>query len=168
MIEDPEGAPLSILGQHVLPEWIDLNGHMNVAYYVLAFDRALDDACGVLGIDWNYTKRVEAGIFVLEAHVTYQREVMNGDPLRFTFQLLDWDDKRMHYFLAMYHADQNFMAATSEQVALHMDLKLRRSSPFPVETQDRLTEMAARHRSLPRPPQVGRTIGLRRKASGIA
>ena len=36
-------APFVTNIKNVLPEWIDYNDHMNVAYYTLAFDEALDD-----------------------------------------------------------------------------------------------------------------------------
>ena len=35
-------TPFRTKNQIVLAEWIDYNGHMNVAYYTLAFDKALD------------------------------------------------------------------------------------------------------------------------------
>ena len=45
---------VSILRGKVLPEWIDVNGHMNVAYYVLVFDRAIDVLWERLGITSEY------------------------------------------------------------------------------------------------------------------
>ena len=49
MIEPASGAPLDIHRATVLPEWIDWNGHMNVGYYVVAFDKATDTLCNQFG-----------------------------------------------------------------------------------------------------------------------
>jgi len=148
---------------HVLPEWIDGNGHMNVAYYVLAFDKALDRFCDRVGVGWDAIRERNDSIFVLETHVTYQNEVVEGDPLRFTLQLLDLDEKRFHYFMRMYHADKGYLAATSEQIALHVGLDNRRAKPMPKRSLEELSAIHALHRDLPRPPEAGRVIGIRRK-----
>jgi acyl-CoA thioesterase FadM len=98
---EPKLAPLDqaleLAPSRVKPEWIDYNGHMNVAYYVLAFDKALDNFCDRIDVGAAYVKRTNQSIFTLEMHVHYRQEVLEGDPLRFTFQLLDADEKRMHY-----------------------------------------------------------------------
>lgn len=158
------GAPYMAPIQHVLPEWIDGNGHMNVAYYSLAFDRALDAFFQELGIGWDYTEKGEGSTFVLEAHVSFLREVKQGDPLRISYQLLGCDAKRMHYFGQMLHAGEGFLAATSEQIAVHVDMKTRRSSNFPGEVVGLLDAVRVAHAALPVPPQAGRSIGLKKKA----
>lgn len=148
----------------VLPEWIDGNGHMNVAYYVLAFDKALDGFCERIGVGWGAIKERNQSIFVLETHVTYQQEVVQGDPLRFTLQLIDFDDKRFHYFMRMHHAVKGYLAATSEQIALHVSLDTRRAAAMPRGSLEMLADLHARHKDLPRPPELGRVIAIRRKS----
>jgi len=159
------GAPLDRHRASVKPEWIDGNGHMNVAYYVLAFDHATDTFAEQLGIAWTYVEHKLGMTFVLEAHVTYDREVREGDPLRITTQLLDHDAKRAHFFHAMYHGDEGWLAAANELVMLHVDYETRRTAPWRPETLDRLGRMAAAHRGLPWPEKAGRRIGLRRPPS---
>ena len=78
-------------GETVRREWIDHNGHMNVAYYLLAFDQALDRLYDHIGIGTDYRKQTDCSTMTLESHLNYLREVTFGDPLRFTFQLLDYD-----------------------------------------------------------------------------
>lgn len=158
-------APLELSGQRVLPEWIDYNGHMNVAYYVLAFDKATDRLFDLLDLGVDYVKRTNNSTFVLETHVTYAREVHEGDPLRFTAQLLDYDAKRLHYFLNMYHAEEGYLSATSEQIALHVSLDTRRSAPMPAAQLERLAHVMAAHQGLAKPPQAGRVIGIPRKVA---
>ncbi len=151
---------LQLHEERVLAEWIDANGHMNVAYYVLAFDHATDRVFDHLGIGHSYRQETGCAIFVLEAHVTYERELRQGDPMRFATQLMGVNENRLHLFHAMHHAEQGFLAATNEILGLHVDLAARRSRPFPAPALRRLQDLAAAHARLPRPKQAGRVIGL--------
>jgi acyl-CoA thioester hydrolase len=156
------GAPLDRHRAAVPPEWIDANGHMNVGYYVIAFDHATDTFCEQLGVAWPYVEHRLGMTFILEAHVTYERELRRGDPLRVTTQILDFDEKRVHFFHAMLHAADGFLAATNELLMIHVDFERRRAAPWPAETLRRLQAMAASHHALPRPAQAGRVIAIRR------
>jgi len=156
-------APLDRHRATVLPEWIDWNGHMNVGFYVVAFDKATDTLCEQLGVSWDYTREKIGMTFVLEAHVTYDREVKEGDPLRITSQILDHDAKRLHCIHAMYHATEGYLAATNELMLMNIDYATRRSAPWPGFAMERLEKLAEAHRSLPRPPQAGRLIGIKKK-----
>ena len=163
MIEPDLGAPLDIHRARVLPEWIDWNGHMNVGFYVVAFDKATDTLCNQLGVSWDYTREKIGMTFVLEAHVTYDREVTEGDPLRITTQILDHDDKRLHFIHMMYHRTEGFLAATNELMLMNIDYATRRSAPWPDWAMERIEMLAARHATLPRPSQAGRLIGIKKK-----
>jgi acyl-CoA thioester hydrolase len=163
MIEADYSAPLDVHRARVLPEWIDWNGHMNVGYYVVAFDKATDTLCQQFGVGWDYTHQKIGMTFVLEAHVTYDREVKEGDPLRITTQILDHDEKRVHFLHAMYHGGEGYLAATNELMLMNIDFASRRAAPWPDFAMPRIEKMAATHASLPRPPQAGRIIGIKRK-----
>lgn len=156
------GPILIDTGERVRPEWIDYNGHMNVAYYQLAFDQAVDVLFDGFGLDAAYRAATGHSTFALEAHVCYLREVKQGDPLRFTMQLLDFDAKRLHLFSTMQHATDHFVAATYEVMSLHVSLEKRKAAPFPDAIQRHLTQVLEAHRTLPRPEQAGRVIGIRR------
>lgn len=156
-------APLESPLRKVEKQWVDLNGHMNMAYYHLVFDESLDVAFSELGIGWDYTQKGEGSCFTAEVHVCYLDEVKEGDPLRVTYQLLDADEKRIHVFGHMYHAEKGYLAATSEQMCIHVDMKSRRASPFPPEQQARIAAMMKAHKDMPRPAQAGRVIGIKRK-----
>ena len=163
MIEPAKGAPLDVHRAVVLPEWIDWNGHMNVGFYVVAFDKATDTLCNQFGCSWEYTREKIGMTFVLEAHVTYDREVKEGDPLRITTQILDHDQKRIHYMHMMYHGSEGYLAATNELMLMNIDYESRRSAPWPGFAMERIGRLAAAHRPLPRPPQAGRIIGIKKK-----
>ena len=144
----------------VRPEWIDNNGHMNMGYYLVVFDLATDDWMRRIGLDEAHRRAQQVTTFCLEAHVTYHQEVREGAPLRFTTRLLAFDAKRIHYIHAMYHRDSDFLAATNELMSLHVSQTTRRGAPMAPEILARLDEIQRVHDRLPRPPQVGRVMGL--------
>lgn len=156
-------APLELLREPVRPEWIDYNGHMNVAYYVLVFDHATDGLFALLDIGADYVRRTGMSAFVLETHVRYLQEVVEGAPLRVTGQLLDADDKRLHLWSEMFHVDDGYVAATSELLLIHVDLGTRRSAAFPPVVRERIAAVQAAHADLARPDAAGRVIGIRRR-----
>jgi acyl-CoA thioester hydrolase len=135
---------------------------MNVAYYMLAFDNATDTFYNGIGVGADYKDGGHFSTFTLEAHITYDREVMQNDPLRITTHLLDFDAKRIHYFHQMYHAEEGYLASTNELISIHIDMRVRRSAPMPAELLDRLAAVREAHALLPKPPQAGRVIGIRR------
>ena len=87
--------PLALYTDTVRPEWIDYNDHMNVAYYVLAFDFATDAFLEFLGLNETLRKTHNLSTFSAEAHVTYQRELHQGAALSFTTQLIGFDTKTL-------------------------------------------------------------------------
>ena len=155
-------APLALHREDVQPDWIDYNGHMNLAYYMLAFDHATDAFFDFVGLGEAYLKANNASTFTLEGHITYDRELMSGDPMRFETQLIAHDAKRLHYIHFMYHADKGYLASTNELISLHVDMTARRSAAMPDEIVARLDAVAARHDKLPRPEQAGRVISIAR------
>lgn len=153
-------APFDGFRALVKPEWIDGNGHLNMAYYVLIFDYATDAWFEYLGIGSAHREANPVTTFCLEAHVTYHREVRDGDPLRVTTRLLDFDAKRLHYFHEMYHAGEGYLAATNELMSLHVSQVSRRATPMAPEILARLADVQTAHAPLPRAPQIGRVMGL--------
>ncbi len=149
--------------QQVEKGWIDYNGHMNMAFYHVLFDRALDHVYHLLGVDEAYVASGGGSCFTVEVHVCYLKELVLHDPVRVEYQLLDCDDKRLHVFAHMYHADEGYLAATSEQLAVHVDMQSRRSAPFPRPHLDRIAALYGRHRELPRPERAGRVMGIHKR-----
>jgi acyl-CoA thioester hydrolase len=162
------GQPLVVLREAVRPEWIDYNGHMNVAYYVLAFDHAADALFDAIGMDAAYRERTGFSTFALECHVVYKREVAAGDPLRFEVQMLDFDGRFFHYIAKMYHDRENWLAAACEWISCGVDMKTRKPAPLPPEIAKMFQALHDAHRALPKPPEAGRVIGIKRKAGAPA
>jgi acyl-CoA thioester hydrolase len=144
----------------VLPEWIDSNGHMNLAYYVVVFDHAGDGLFDYLDIGMPFRERSGYSSFVAETHTRYEREVKLGDRLCVFSHLLGADAKRLHVFLEMFHAEDGFRAATQEQMCLHINLAARRVAALPDDKVAQLRTVAARRGDTPPPPEVGRGIAM--------
>ncbi len=155
-------TPFDCPTREIEQDWIDYNGHLNMAFYNVLFDQALDHVFDQIGVGVDYVKQAGGSYFVLEAHVCYLNELNLGDPVEITYQLLDWDAKRLHLFGRMFHAASHSLAATSEQLLLHIDMTSRKSAPVSDMLQNRLGDLLACHSKLPMPQQAGRPMGIRR------
>jgi len=116
-------APFVSSPMRVEPAWIDYNGHLNMAYYNVLFDRAVDEAFELIGCGLDYVKR-------------------------------------MHFFEQLFHASEGWVAATSENMSLHVDMTAGKTVPFPDDVARGLARMKASHANLPRPEATGRRIAM--------
>lgn len=153
-------APFLLHNEKVQPEWIDYNGHMNLAYYVLIFDHATDAFLDYVGMTEQFRNTQQSSTFAAELHVTYEQEISVGDEVKVTTQLLGFDEKRIHYFHHMYNKADERLVATNELMSLYMDMKERRVGIMPLLLQEKLGEIQTTHSVLPRPKQAGRVIGI--------
>lgn len=156
-------APIVAPSQAIEPTWIDYNGHLNMAYYNVLFDRGVDFVYDQLGIGVDYVRREGGSCFTMEIHVNYLSELTADDPVAVSFQLIDHDAKRLHFFQTMTNARTGELAATSEQLALHVDMNERKSAELPPAALEKIASLQAAHAGLPKPEQLGRVIGIRRK-----
>ena len=145
------------------PQWIDYNGHLNMAYYNVLFDRGIDEMWLELGIGPAYMQVRKASTFTAEAHVRYLREVHLGDPVQVSVLLIAADDKRIHTFQELRHATEGWLSATSENMSLHVDMTSRKTAPFPPDIAARISMVLDAHAAVPRPDGVGRRIAMPEK-----
>lgn len=147
-----------------VPEaWIDYNGHMNLAYYVMAFDQALDTILDTeLGIGPSFVKTHSAGPFALQNHLHYLGELLAGDEFFCSFLLLDADAKRLHVAGSMTRVRDDVTVCVMEQIFVNVDHETRRSAPYPDDIQLRIMALKEAHKPLARPSQIGKPIGLTR------
>lgn len=162
MTDAPIPAPFISVPQQVRPEWADYNGHLNMAYYHVLFDTALDEVLERLGLGPEVARQTGQSVFTAQAQVHYLREMNAGDSAIVETRLIAHDDKRLHYAQTMRHADAGWTAAISENLILHVDLHSRRVAPFAAEVKARIAAAVAAHADLPLPRQVGRRVGLKR------
>ena len=113
----------------VQPEWVDGNGHMNLAFFVLVFDRGTDAWLDLAGLGAAYRSATQNSVFAVEAHTVYRDEVRLGAPLRVRTRLAAADGKRLHLLHEMDSEGREL--ALQEVLFLHVDLQTRRAVPLP-------------------------------------
>jgi acyl-CoA thioester hydrolase len=162
--DGPYPAPVVIDQQTVLAEWIDYNGHMNVGYYGIAFDKASDVVFSQhLGVGAEHVQAMGQGPYVLQAHQHYLNEMQLGEAFSVRFRLLDYDSKRLHFFADMVLAQSGIITATQELVVMNVDHQTGRSAPYPDWAIRRFERMQSDHSGLERPAQLGVSLGIRRQ-----
>lgn len=146
----------------VRPEWVDYNGHMNVAYYVLVFDHGTDAFLDAVGLGAAYRHATDKSMFVVESHVTYQAETRAGESLKVDTRVLGADGKKVHLFHRMTVDGNDETVATNEILLLHVDLSTRRAAPLSAAAAlvRALLDLDA---SVPHPPEAGRGVAMARR-----
>jgi acyl-CoA thioester hydrolase len=157
-----EPSPFVSATMAIEKDWIDYNGHLNMAYYNVLFDRCMDEALDRLGAGAAYARERRMTIYTAEVHICYVQELHLGDVVTVSFQMLDHDEKRVRAFQEIRHVD-GWLAATSETLSLHVDMAGPKVAPFPADVLANVAAMRAAHAGLPMPERAGRSIGIRRK-----
>jgi acyl-CoA thioester hydrolase len=147
----------------VRPEWIDFNGHLNMAYYNVLMDLGVDALWHEIGFGGDYLTRTGHTTYSAEYHMHYIREVHEGDRLRATFQVLDMNDKSIHFCQELIHED-GWVSAGGEGMCLHIDQSGPRVASMPADILETFKTMRAAHAKLPIPSFVGRPMGIRHKS----
>ena len=142
----------------VEPSWIDYNGHMNLAFYHVLFDRACDEFVPMIGCGPTYRAATNHTIFAAEAHVRYRRELNHGDEAWVRLRLLNHDQKRVHLGLELFHSE-GWLSATSELLWLHVDQSGPRVSPFPADILEKIEGFQTIHREFGVPEWIGASVG---------
>lgn len=156
-------APFVSRVMEVEKEWIDYNGHLNMAYYNVLFDRCADEAFALLGMGPHYAEERRLTTYTAEIHVCYVRELHLANQVTCSFQLLDFDEKRFHAFQELRHVD-GWIAATCEVLTLHVDMNGPKVAHFPDDIRGNLAAMLEAQAPLARPDRAGRSIGIKRKS----
>ena len=159
-------APFKSRLMTVQDDWIDYNGHLNMAYYNVLFDACIDEVHDALGLGAGYRHKANASTFTAQAQIIYVRELHAGDKVYVTCRMLDADEKRTHTFLELFHADDGYLSAVSEQIHLHVDLDTKRVAPFPQNIGENISAMVKAHSRLPRSRHIGQAIGIGDKGRG--
>jgi acyl-CoA thioester hydrolase len=166
MLDRPDAempAPFVTSVMRIEPQWIDFNGHLNMAYYVVFFDRGVDELYEHIGLGPDYLKARGHSTMVAEMHVRYLREVHEGTPLRVRCQLLAYDAKRIHLFEELVHATEGWVSATCETMTLHVDMTAKKVTPWPADILDALARLQSAHARLPIPEGAGRNVSMPKK-----
>lgn len=138
-------------------DWIDYNDHMNLAYYHLFFDRCCDEFVPLIGCGPDYRKRTGHTIFTVDARVRYRRELNLGDTVYAVLQLLDFDSKRVHLALSLFHED-GWLSATSELLWLHIDQRGPKAAAFPADVLEKIHSFRRDHAQSASPDWIGENV----------
>ena len=117
----------------IIKEWTDYNGHMNLSYYILVFDIGAEVILSKFKMGEHSAKTTKKSTMVVETHTTYNQEVKEGDEVDVFMSYFDHDNKRLHYKLEMYDKNKNTLSATTEILALYIDLNIRKVTEFEPE-----------------------------------
>ncbi|MEM9623598.1 MAG: thioesterase family protein, partial [Pseudomonadota bacterium] len=140
----------------------DYNGHLNMAFYNVIFDRGVDHIFDYLDIGEAYARSGVGSGFIVQAHVQYLQELSLHDEVEVHFQLLDYDKKRLHFIEQLFHREQGYLAATSEQLGIHVDMQTRRATAFPDPVLEKLAELSTVHSKVPTPAQAGQLVRIKK------
>ena len=144
--------------------WVDYNGHLNDAYYLVIFSYATDALMGMIGLDHAGRKALGHTIYTLEVHLNYVQDVHEGVNVEVRTQILGADAKRVHVFNTLHRQDDGTLLATNEQMLSNVDNSNSelgpKTAPFAPPVAALLLPLAQAHASLPRPANAGRSIAL--------
>lgn len=132
-----------VLKKTIPPEYEDVNGHVNIQYYLRLHDEAAWMFFEPLGISHDYVARTRNGIFDLEQHSHYRSEIMVGDVVGIYARTLDVSTKRVHGVWFIVNESKDRLSNVLEFVTTHVDLETRRTSPWPAGVAEKLGELAA-------------------------
>ena len=144
----------------ILPDWVDYNGHLRDAFYLLIFSYATDALMDTLGLDGENREASGHSLFTLELHLNYLHEVKLGAEVEVHTQLIAHDAKRLHLYHSLHRVGDDKELAGNEQMLMHVDLAGPQATLFTEATLQRLAAISAAQAELPRPALLGRVIGL--------
>ncbi|MGY2341089.1 thioesterase family protein [Pseudomonas sp. SDO5532_S415] len=144
----------------IIPDWVDYNGHLRDAFYLLIFSYATDALMDRLGMDSNNREASGNSLFTLELHLNYLHEVKLDAEVEVHTQIIAHDNKRLHLYHSLHLVGDTKELAGNEQMLLHVDLAGPSSTPFSAVTLGKLQAMVAEQTDLPTPAYVGRVIAL--------
>lgn len=157
-------ALLSTWQGRVEPAWVDYNGHLNDAYYMVAFSLATDGLMAQVGLDAAGRAATGHTMYTLEVHLNYVQEVHEGVAIEVRTQILGVDAKRVHVFHTLHRQGDGTLLATNEQMLANIDASNAetgpKTAPFAPGVAALLVPLAQAHATLPRPANAGRSIAL--------
>jgi acyl-CoA thioester hydrolase len=158
-------AGIPIYETPIFPEWIDYNGHLRDAYYVLILSQATDALMDRIGLDAGYRQRTRCTLYTVELHIHYLHEVKRTDTAFVTLRILGADHKRIHAAFELTRGGPAPLAAAAELMLLHVRQQEDSvtTAAFPPEVNAAIAQLQAAAGGLPRATPGSRRMGLRGK-----
>ena len=117
----------------IINDWTDYNGHMNLAFYILVFDKGAEKILSKFKMGEKSAITTKKSTMAVESHTTYNNEVKENEEVDVFLSYFDHDKKRLHYKLEMYEKTKNTLSATTEVLSLYIDLSVRKVAEFEEE-----------------------------------
>ncbi|MBA6058350.1 thioesterase family protein [Pseudomonas juntendi] len=144
----------------VQEDWVDYNGHLRDAFYLLIFSYATDALMERIGLDADSRGQSGHSLFTLEAHINYLHEVKLGTEVWVQTQIIGFDKKRLHIYHSLHRKAFAEVLAASEQMLLHVDLAGPKAAPLSPISIQILQELLHDQRDQMAACFVGRQITL--------
>ncbi len=138
----------------------DINGHMNVRYYLGIASEGLDEALEEVGIPTNWADKGFA-IFSAEHHLTYVAELLTGDAVSARVLLVGRSERALHLVIYLLDDTREQVSCVVEEICLHMDMTTRKTSPWPDEVASQIDARIAEHQALDVEPTLSGSMSLR-------
>ena len=164
--EDIGLAPFKSKKHKVKKAWMDYNGHMNVAYYTVVFDQAIDEFLEkAIGVGPSFIKEVKQGSYALQTQYRYLRELLLENTVYVSIFVADFTEKNMHLMCQMLDAQDHKICATCETIMVNVDLKHRKSCKYPQAAYEKISALHSASKELRSSTIIGQPIGLRNSSN---
>jgi acyl-CoA thioester hydrolase len=139
---------IKLASQKILKDWIDYNGHMNVAYYLLIFDKfGADNLNNIFNMGEHSAKTTGMSTMIVENNITYNQELKHDDEVDINLLYFDHDKKRLQYKFEMVHKEKKYLASTLEALALYVDLNTRKVKEFEDDKVKMMNDFITKNKS---------------------
>ncbi len=151
----------------VTADLIDFNRHLSDIGYHTLFSRSEVSFFEKIEVDDDYRSDTSCTVYTVESHATFLKEILEGDRICVSFQILDLSNKAVHVLMELKNGAGQ-VCAYHECMLLHVKKTSEgpRSYPFGRYQLANLVHIFSKDKDLPRPPNAGRRITIRRGADG--
>ena len=148
--------------QLVPPEFIDVNGHMNITRYLEVgatgwWTRSTND----LTMGDAYVTERGLTTFTAEHHIRYLSEMLEGDEMSTHTRVIARSDKVLHSMSIIANRTRERVSCILELTQLHIDISTRRPTAFPDDIATRI-DVALKADDVAWPAPVCGVMGVRR------
>ena len=134
--------------QTIPVDYLDIMGHMNIRWYFDLFAKSGRKFFTSHGLDEDYFRAGNFGVFTLKQFIQYFAEVRVGQTVAIHTRLIGRSEKRFHFLHFMINETTTQLAATFEALITHADLKIRRAAPMPAAIAEKIDATLARDETL--------------------
>lgn len=130
--------PIAVSQGTVKDDWIDYNGHMNMAYYVQCFEETSDFLLEHMNLGYRYAIEEQKGVFVIKCEINYRKEINLNEDFIISLEDLICKGKKLTVGLKMLNVGSETIA-DYQILNLNVDLQTKKSVPFSQMISSQLT-----------------------------